>query len=364
MSQAPPAPRNSVPRRRWRFSLRGLLVLVLISAVIFAGLGWRWRRAQRQAAIVEALRKTGVAHVMYDYEVHTSDEGDLGRVTIVPQWLRRVLGEDFFSDVHDVTIGPASRVATQPPDGWKPPLGGRAVSESQCRRALRIAASLTQIRSLYIQDAVVRQEALEQLTCWEQLSDLRIDGCDVRDEDLAPLSRAVNVRSLHLHRQPIGDAALVHLRPMRKLNALGLGLTDVTDKGLNELASFPDLEELWLFQTAVTDAGMPHVGRCPKLQFLELSATSVGDEGARYLAGLLNLSYLNLINSRVTDAGVAQLAPLTKLEQGLFGGTTVTQEGVNKVPSLVKSGSYLLGQPATPASPQANAASPDRAGSP
>jgi len=344
MSQAPPAPRNSVPSRRWRFSLRGLLVLVLISAVIFAGLGWRWRRAQRQAAIVEALRKTGVAHVMYDYEVHTSDEGDLGRVTIVPPWLRRVLGEDFFSDVHDVTIGPASRVATQPPDGWKPPLGGRAVSESQCRRALRIAASLTQIRSLYIQDAVVRQKALEQLTCWEQLSDLRIDGCDVRDEDLSPLSRAVNVRSLHLHRQPIGDAALVHLRPMRKLNTLGLGFTDVADEGLKELASFPELKSLWLFQTKVTDAGMQHVGRCPKLRFLELSNSNVGDEGMQRLAALADLSYLNLSKTRVTDAGLAHLTPLTNLEEGLFFGTNVTQAGVNQIPSLVKSGSYITGK--------------------
>jgi hypothetical protein len=323
--------------------------------MIFAGLGWRWRRAQRQAAIVEHLRKTGVAAVMYDYQVQTSDEGVLGRITIIPQWLRRVLGEDFFSDVHALAVGPGTLPTGAPADGWKVPLGPRGVSEPKCRRALALAAPLAQIRWLSINDAVVRRDALEKLTCWKQLSDLRIDGCDVRDEDLALLARAVNVRSLHLHRQPIGDGALAHLRPLSKLTTLGLGVTEVTDKGLAELPHFPQLDELSLFHTAVSDEGMQYVRRCPKLRFLELSNSNVGDEGVQHLAALADLSYLNLCNTRVTDMGLAHLAPLSQLEEGLFGGTAVTQAGVDQIPSLVKSGSYITGK-GWPKKPNATAA--------
>jgi hypothetical protein len=331
------------------------LLLVLAAAVVSAGLGWRWRRAQRQAATVEQLRATGVARVMYDYEVQTSDEGPWGRFTIVSTWLRRLLGDDFFSDVHDLSIGPPAMSPTAPADGWKAPLGPRGVTEANCREALALAAPLAQVRSLSIQEAVVRRDALENLTCWERLSDLRIDGCDVRDEDLAPLARAVNVRSLHLHRQPIGDAALGHVRPMSRLQTFGLGFTEVTDEGLTVLANFPELNELWLFQTDVSDSGMVHVGQCKRLQFLELSGTSVGDEGVRKLAGLTELNYLNMIGTQVSDAGIARLAPLAHLEQGLFDGTSVTQAGVDQVPALIRSGSYSIGQPALSPAPQTRA---------
>jgi hypothetical protein len=45
---------------------------------------------------------------MYDYQVHTSDEGPWGRFTIVPGWLRKLLGDDFFSDVHGLILGSGS----------------------------------------------------------------------------------------------------------------------------------------------------------------------------------------------------------------------------------------------------------------
>jgi hypothetical protein len=210
---------------------------------------------------------------------------------------------------------------------------------------LALAAPLREIRWLAIHEAVVRRDALEQLTCWEQLTDLRIDGCDVRDADLAPLSRAVNVQQVHLHRQPVGDAGLVHLRNMRRLKCLGLGVTNVTDKGLAELSHFPELKSLWVFEVVgITDRGMVHISRCPRMRFLELSSTAVGDDGLRELAKLPELRYLNLCKTRVTDEGLKHLAPLAHLEEGLFFGTAVTQSGVDQIPSLVRSGSYITGK--------------------
>ena len=344
------------PKRRFRFSLRTLLLCILVAAIASAALGWRWRRAQRQAEIVERIRATGVAQISYDYQVQTSDESDWGLFTMIPAWLRSALGDDFFSDVHGLYIG-IPGPAAGPPDGWKRPLGPRGVSEKQFRETMVLAHEFHNLRWLDVHNAVVRRDALDQLTCWDTLADIRIDGCDIRDEDLEPLRKATQVQRLHLFRQPIGDSTLGNLRHITQLRELGLGITEVTDVGLVELQHFPSLEKLWLFHTEVTDTGMKHVSKCENLEFLELGSTKVGDAGVRQLASLPHLRYINLSKTGVTDEGVAALAPLSNLDEGIFFGTAVTQAGVDQVPSLVKSKAYGLSKPAaaaTAATPTGN----------
>ena len=229
----------SVPssqRGRWRFAGRALLVVLLVTVTaIVAALGWHWQRARRQAAIVLKLRTTGLVEVRYDYEFQALGEGPWGRGTIVPPSLRRLCGDDFFSDVHLLSIGKHNY--SPPADYWKAPLGPRGMPEDQCREILALAAPLGQIRSLWINDAVVRGDALAQLTCWEQVTFLRIDGCNVRDEDLAVLSRAVNLREAQLEREPISDAALAYLQNSPRLRFLQLQDTNVTLAGVDQLPS-------------------------------------------------------------------------------------------------------------------------------
>jgi hypothetical protein len=48
------------PRRSWRqFSLRTLLLAMLVLSVCFALFAWRLQRARRQAAAVATIRKLG-----------------------------------------------------------------------------------------------------------------------------------------------------------------------------------------------------------------------------------------------------------------------------------------------------------------
>lgn len=347
VSQGTIAPVSEKTPQRWwrrRFSLRTLFILMTIVAVVFAGIGWRWRRAQRQAAIVADLRRMGVM-VLYDYEGHTSGEGWWGKGSIVPGVVRRWIGDDFFSDVHSVHI-----VSATGPGSLGP------VSAEQSRRAFALAAKLPRLRWLRAESAVVRKHDLQRLSCLAELTDVTFDGCDIRDEDLEPLRRATNVRQLNLDRQPLTDKALAHFRGMSRLDTLGLGLTNVTDDGLAELRHFPELRELWLFNTAVSDRGMQHVAHCRRLEFLELSNTQVGDAGSSELAALDNLRYLNLNNAPVTDEGIRPLARLTRLEHGLFDGTNVTQAGIEKIPSLVRSKRYAVGKPSPPVQQASRAA--------
>ena len=90
-------PADPVPhpwRRFLRFSVRGLIVLVL---VIGAGLGWIVREAHIQRDAVAAIKKAG-GSVKYDWE-WSEWEVDSGRETRAPRWLVDLIGVDYFGHV-------------------------------------------------------------------------------------------------------------------------------------------------------------------------------------------------------------------------------------------------------------------------
>ncbi len=86
---------NSRPWRRYlRFSVRGMLVLVL---VIGAGLGWFVRSARIQRKAVAVLRKAG-GSVKYDREWKDGKSRPGGRPWS-PRWLMDRTGVEFFGHV-------------------------------------------------------------------------------------------------------------------------------------------------------------------------------------------------------------------------------------------------------------------------
>ena len=93
------------PKRRWyQYSLRTLLLLVLVAAVPCSWLAVRMQRAKRQR---EAIIKTADM-VLYDYQM--DENGIILQVAEppAPSWLRRLLGDDFFKEA--VVVGLKSDV--------------------------------------------------------------------------------------------------------------------------------------------------------------------------------------------------------------------------------------------------------------
>jgi hypothetical protein len=79
---------------------------------------------------------------------------------------------------------------------------------------------------------------------------------DVRDADLAPLSKLTYLERANFDYAPIGDAGVAGLDGLTHLWALSLRGTKVTDAGLAHLQKCSSLRELDLEQTAITDAGL------------------------------------------------------------------------------------------------------------
>ena len=104
----------------------------------------------------------------------------------------------------------------------------------------------------------------------------------------------------------VTNAGLKHLGECDNLRGVNLdGCGRVTDAGLAHLVGL-NLELLLLRSMSITDAGLAHVGRIHRLEYLEIEAP-VTDAGLLQLHDLEKLWRIHLSNTRVTEQGYLAL---------------------------------------------------------
>ena len=244
-------PEAALPKckRRWfQFSLRSLLAFTLICAIPCAWLAKKIEKKRRDREAVEAFIKLG-ARVYYDYEVANAGPKPPG-----PDWLRKFLGENFFSEVDSVLWGESN---------WSPPSKHGNLTDAE----------------------------LEQVGKLTELHTLKLLGDDVN----------------------VTDAGLANLKGLTQLQQLHLAAPNVTDAGLENLQGLTQLETLVLMDARVTDAGLENLNRLTRLQSLSLARTNVTDAGLVHLKGLTKLQYLGLWNTKVSGVGLANLKGMSQL---------------------------------------------------
>ncbi len=151
-------------KRRWlRYSLKTFLVLVTLFCVLMAWLGTFVYRVNKQREAVQWVRDWG-GKVYYDFEWDIEGSRITGSQPPGPDWLRELIGIDYFADVVIVEF----------------------YSEVKDLEPLR---NLTELLWLYLSDTQVSDlEPLRELT---QLQSLSLDGTQV--SDLSPLVKMKNV---------------------------------------------------------------------------------------------------------------------------------------------------------------------------
>ncbi len=202
----PPMNATARPRRRFlRFSLRAMLLLVVVIGVGLAWLGQALVKGKHQRSVVKALQQ---ADCSVDYEDLALKE----RVTILEK-LRDRLG---------------------------------------CEQPLHV-------RQIWSHSSQVTDAQLVHLEWMSELTSLGLRGSQITDAGLANLRGLTNIETLHLDDTHVTDKGLVDLQRLTKLEDLRLSGTQVTDAGLKNLSGLRSLRVLYVDRTKVTGLG---VRRC------------------------------------------------------------------------------------------------------
>ena len=278
------------PARRWfRFSLKSLLLLVVVIAVPLA---WKVNRARNQRVVVAELQKLN-ARIIYDYQIFNGDFNS--RVPMPgPKWLTDLLGKEYFIEVYHV-------------DADNPQVNDETIALIS---KLPGVVSVDLTASNGITDAgLVHFAGMHDLEVLSLYSN-RISGPGV--VHLAGLKR---LKVLALNSDRITSTEIVHLTGLKKLTDLVVQGW-ATDDSLEQISKLSNLEHLEFYETTqITDVGLSHVAKICNLRFLQLGSARLSDQdfmkisdaGLIHLYGLKNLESLGLNTMHVTQAGIDKL---------------------------------------------------------
>jgi hypothetical protein len=202
------------PRRFLRFSLRAMLLVMI---VVGASLGWFGRKfvvARQQRLAVGALREMGCG---VDFATDTA----ANRSSPMIEWLGKWLGEDLSSQAISVHWS-----STEITDAGYSYLRG-----------------LPYLQNLILFGTHVNDTGLAHLEPLSQLKHLDLDGSEVTDAGLSHVRALRQLTYLNLHKTRVSDAGLLNLVGLSELVRLNLTATQVTDAGAKQLRqALPALE--------------------------------------------------------------------------------------------------------------------------
>ena len=178
-------------RWRFQFSIRAMLTMVVAVAVPCSWFAAEMKKAREQSAAVAAIERAG-GYCEYDRE-NSSDIEDMKVGPLSgPEWLRKLLGDDFFNEVKYVAF--VSTIATQATNA-----------------DLAHVAELKHLKVLYIADT------------------------QITDAGLAKTAGLTKLRELVLICPKFTDRGMEQLAGLKKLRELTLQNTQVTDEGISNL---------------------------------------------------------------------------------------------------------------------------------
>ncbi len=213
-------------RWRFQFSIRSLLVLVVVVAVPCSWLAVDMKKAREQAEAVATVWKLGW---LSGYDYQTARSGLPGVAC-----LRNLLGLDFFSNVDGLA--------------W--------TYSTVTDAALENIRGLRGLQRLFLRNTKITDAGLKNLRGLASLQLLEMTNTKVTDSGLEQIKGLSQLQWLDMRNTKVTDSGLEQIKGLSQLQWLYLDGTQVTDAGLDKLSGLTKLEELRLRGTKVTDAGV------------------------------------------------------------------------------------------------------------
>jgi hypothetical protein len=264
--------------------------MVLAVTIFCVWLGIAANRANRQKHAVEVLKKAG-AELYYDFQV--DDDGVLKLKTPPPppgpDWLRNLIGIDYFATVVRVYVGPETNVTDE---------------------TFAALADLPQLRNLALVNKGVTNSRMARLGNLAGLHMLTITTSSLSDSGWGFLEKLRELKSLRLDRSNASDSALSHIKEMPQLTKLYLIDNQVTDSGLTHLEGLGRLEFLWFYGHKVPNRQLQfRVRGTPTPKTLGSGTTGITDDAVQHFKKLPRLKVLktDIAGTRITPRGLEEL---------------------------------------------------------
>jgi Leucine-rich repeat (LRR) protein len=199
-------------KRRWlQFSVRALLILTLLLAVLLGWLRHEINRFQAEEEAVAAIIEMG-GFVLYESDPWQYDSTRVPKRG--PKWLRCLLGERFFDRISSVHF----------------PRGADD-------EAIQLLDRLRHAPFLNLRGARITRDGLKHVLKRRDLEYLDLSSTDVTDEELPRLVGMPRLESLILNNTAVTDRAVRTLGRLSSLREVSLEGTHVTRAGMGELCA-------------------------------------------------------------------------------------------------------------------------------
>ncbi|MCE9544676.1 MAG: hypothetical protein K8T25_04040 [Planctomycetia bacterium] len=366
-----------------QFSLRTLLTAFVVIGIATGWFGGCLHRARQQQAAVNKLVHSG-ATVYYDFQFDSPSPlamPDMRKKSSGPEWLRKVLGVDFFSSVRMVFF----------PAGADDQL----LSHSEALRGLQ---------SCHLPGAKVSGNGLCALSKVASGGYLTLCGSQISDQDVEQMPE---MQVVNLSFTEVSDASIDHLAERKELKRLLIYSTRITEAGRGRLASLrpdiaiewcgspteehrrlcasilqqggwinvkindgkarfqlslenelrfglwipywkgndvsladlhevKDVERLSLFGANITDRSLSEIAQLKDLEQLNLCDTPITDVGVKELHVLKSLTSLNVSNTKVTDASLVVFKQLNGLEALSLDNTLISDHALSTLQQMTQ----------------------------
>jgi hypothetical protein len=353
---------------RFQFSIRSLLVLMLIVAVQCSWLSVEMKNAERQKEAVFTIRKTG-GWLRYDYDPASPTPP-------APPRLIEFFGIDFFCRVPQVsTCGPGLAQLKSLPDVVDLELIGPGIADERLVELYSLGKlqrltfrgtgvtdaglekllplthvirldiggnkfqgsglvhlrKMPALRELAMAYTTIPNSGMQHVAALTQLEALDLSDLKITNAGLTCLDSMSQLRMLSLRGTKVTGEGLIHLRGLKQLRELDLGGLKIDSGALASIKDLDQLVELNLKDTGIDDRELPHIAGLMKLESLDLSGRGVTDTGIVCLNRLSRLKSLSLIGADITDESLDRLMEFKQLQSLQLNGTEMTEAGVQKL---------------------------------
>jgi hypothetical protein len=263
MDASATSPQTVARRSRWKFTLAGLLVTVMILGVVFCIAFSVVAKSRRQRQLVTVVQNEDDGLVVaYDHDFSNGMPG--------PEWLRDVVGDGFFFKPQMVFRYCGNGGSAMSDDGIaaisgldslkEVQLGTNSVNSSQFRRLI----SLHQLEGLSLSGTWTTDEKLEKQRV------IRTTMHWLSDDEVAQVAALPNLKNLEILQTAIGRRGIAAIATLRQIEVLNITSRrgNVDDEDVGRLATLSNLTELTFDAPHLSDRGLLQLGSLKQLKSL------------------------------------------------------------------------------------------------